>query len=340
VIDEVYGIGGPTKLVTVVNDDTNIYDNHAPMHYEKPNYFLKGKTDVSHCLLTSDCLPSPDSLAHAYRAGWDDTDLAVMWAQSITGSYGWAGPQSIENKKRGTKLVVIDPVRIDLYDYADMWIRPRHGTDCWLVLSMANVIVREDLYDKDFISNWCVGWDEMVKHVEGYTPEATQDITGVPADQVREFCRMFASAPSSYLADGNGIDQQVNSVQTARAIALLRALVGRLDAPRSELFRVPAPFKRVGLLHMLPKDVKRVGGTEASLSVMPEVPTPTIMDAVLTEQPYPVKALIVQGGNPAVVVPNSAHTREALAKVGFLAVHDFFQTRTTEYADVILPAAT
>ena len=144
-----------------------------------------------------------------------------MWAQSITNSYGWVVRDVIANKRRGTKLIVIDPVRTELADLAGLWIRPKYGSDCCLALAAANVIIEEKLCDEEFVTGWCTGWDELVEHISHYTPLSAAEVTGVPAAQIREFARMYATAKSSYLADGNGFDQQVNSVQTAQGYLYL-----------------------------------------------------------------------------------------------------------------------
>jgi anaerobic selenocysteine-containing dehydrogenase len=272
--------------------------------------------------------------------GWKESDCGVVWAMSVTGSKGWAGPNVVASKKRGAKLLVVDPIRTEVAQMADIWLRPRYGTDCWLALSVANVIVSEDLYDAGFVAGWCTGWDEMLKHLQAYTPEAVESITGVPADQVRAFARTYAGAPSAYIADGNGIDQHANATQTGRAICLLRSLTGNLDAPGGDHFRVTSPKRPLGLAHMMPQDVKPVGGYTLSYRFGGEIPAPAIIDAILTSQPYPIKAFLVQGSNPAVVVPNTERTREALSRLDLLVVMDIFMTRSAECADVVLPAAT
>jgi anaerobic selenocysteine-containing dehydrogenase len=271
---------------------------------------------------------------------WENTDCAVIWAMSATHSKGCNGKHIADNKRRGSTLIVVDPVKTELAEIADLWIRPRYGTDCWLALAALNVVIEEGLYDADFVARWCTGWDEMARHVSEYTPESVEGITGVSSDQTRRLARLYAQAPRSYIADGNGIDQQVNSVQTARAIALLRMVMGKFDIEGGEKVRVPFPRKPLRLANRLPRDTKPLGGYTLAYGTNGEIPVPEIVDAILQEEPHPVRAFMVQGANPAVVTPNSARARKALEEVEFLLVHDIFMTRTAQYADVLLPSTT
>ncbi len=238
-------------------------------------------------------------------------------------------------------LVVINPKRTPLAKKG-VHISIRPGTDCALALGMMNVIISENLYDKEFVEKNTIGFDKLSQHVKQYSPEEVEKITWVPADDIRKIARMFANAESASIAPGTcAIDQHLNGLQTGRAFAILQAITGNIDNPGGW---VSTPFPRLGSMHIKVEE-DPIGSTEHPLFYRlwgREAPYGQVMylaDAILDEKPYPIKSMIVTGGNPVLTLPDSQRMKEAMKALDFLVVIDMFMTETAELADIVLPAS-
>lgn len=246
--------------------------------------------------------------------------------------------------QRGAKLIVVDPIKTNLASKADIWLQPRPGTDGALALSMLNVIINEAIYDKEFVRDWTIGFEELVTLLKDFSPEKGEEISLVPAESIREAARFYATNRPSCLWEGNGLDQHTNVVQTVRALAILRAITGNLDVPGGSVFPPHLPAANIQLREKLSEEKakKRLNGHELffSLPLSGMFSMPSAIDAMLTENPYPIKGAMVMGGNPLVSLANTQRVREAFKRLDFLVVVDLFMTRTGDLADLILPAAT
>ena len=175
-----------------------------------------------------------------------NANLVVVWGFQPSNSYpipDWI--DLVRAKKSGTKLIVIDPRRTNLASKADHWVQLRPGTDDALALGMLHVIIKEGLYDKDFVSKWTVGFDELAERVESYTPERVAEITWVPADTIREVARTYATTRPACIQWGVALDQNINSFQTIRAVLLLSGITGNIDVPGGDDALVAVPFDQV-----------------------------------------------------------------------------------------------
>jgi len=242
-------------------------------------------------------------------------------------------------RKRGARLIVVDPRATPLAKRADIHIQIRPGTDCALALGLLNVIITEKLYDGDFVNRWTLGFDKLEEHVRKYSPEAVEKVTWVPADKIRQFARMYATSKPATISQGVALDHCVNGVQNSRAISILEAITGNLDVVGGNIYNSPlrqAGLKTKGLVSLdeavgarFPIFSKFTGQTTA-------IP---VTEAIITGKPYPVKALIVQGCNLALTWPDSHKVRQALQQLDLLVVSDLFMTETAKLADIFLPAA-
>jgi len=237
-----------------------------------------------------------------------------------------------EAKEKGAKLIVIDPRRTELAAIADEWIQIRVGTDMAFALAMINVIINEKLYDKEFVENWTTGFSELKEHVQQCTPEWAESITGIPADKIRDVARIYATAKPGTIYDGNGLEQQRNTVQTVRAVAMLSALTANIDTPGA---KVIFPSVRLGRYLTTRPEVKRLG--QEQYPIFPLLPFPLVVDSILSGEPYPLKAMIVYHANPVLINSNGNKVREALGKLDFLVVSDVFLSATAQLADIVLP---
>lgn len=248
--------------------------------------------------------------------------------------------------KEGTKVVVIDPRRTALAREAELWLQLRPGSDLALALGFIHVIINENLYDKNFVNRWTVGFEELKTHIQDYPPEKVAEITWVPPELIREAARTYATNRPSCIQLGNPIDHNVNSFQAARAISILRAITGNIGCPGGELER-----SSITSLDYFSPDItlqnmvasarwqKRVGAEYDLLLTGGYTLPQSIVKAILEQKPYPIRAVYVQACNPLLTYSNAKRAYEAFERVPFLVVADMFMTPTAAMADVVLPVA-
>ncbi|MFC1977400.1 molybdopterin-dependent oxidoreductase [Chloroflexota bacterium] len=254
-------------------------------------------------------------------------------------------------RKHNTKLIVVDPRRIPLAARSDLWLQIRPGTDVALALGMINVIIEEQLYDKEFVDKWCYGFDKLTEHVREYPPEKIAEITWLPADKIRQAARMYATAKAAALHHRVAVEHNINSTQTDRALAILAAITGNVDVEGGNLFTM----SKEGYIytHLLRADKqfrpdavieeKRIGSKEFPLisgadSIYQFVHPSLAVETMETDKPYPIKALYCAGGNP-LNMQNCKRVWEALKNLELHVVADFFMQPVAELADYVLPAA-
>jgi thiosulfate reductase/polysulfide reductase chain A len=274
---------------------------------------------------------------------YNNADCIMVWGGNPLSSHPPRGEEVARAKrKRGAKLIVVDPRRTALAAMADIWLQVRPGTDLALALGVINVVITEELYDKEFVGRWCHGFEELKKHVEAYTPEKVAEITWLPADSIREAARLYAATKPAVLHHRIGVEHNVNSVQTDRAFALLIALTGNLDVKGGNLFQLlpegfSNPCNKLNFDSAIRE--KRIGEKEFPLA-QGFVHCALAVEAALEGKPYPLRAMYCTTGNPVVNMQNSRRMWEALKSLDFLVVADFFMQPTAELADYVLPATT
>ncbi len=212
-----------------------------------------------------------------------------------------------------------------------------------MALGMISIIINENLYNKDFVDKWTVGFDDLKKHVQKYPPEKVAEITWVPAETIRQIAKLYATTHPACLAWGNGIDNNINNFQTSRALAILRAITGNVGIPGSDVDGLPSgvlPKSSAELTQQsaIPADMRARRLSSGSMLPINFYALPQdMMKAIVTSEPYPVKAVFVQGANLLHTLPNANENMEALRKSEFLVVTDLFMTPTAELADIVLP---
>ena len=282
----------------------------------------------------------------------DNTRCALIVGRnpSIADPVEWASLKAA--KKRGARMIVVDPKRTQAAQMADLWLAPRVGTDAALALAMVQVTIAEDLYDKAFVAKSCHGFEQLAERAAQYTPSVAEGITGVPAEKIVAAARMFADGPSTFVS-GHGIDAFSAGVQTFRAYHCLLAISGYVDRPGGNLrLRTPPGFKNYSdLLHMAEfrldaeTEQRTIGADRFPLWAGPKgwqtaCHNPSVIDAMLTGRPYPVRALYASGVNILVTYPDTRRTMEALRSLDFVAVATHAMTPTAEFADIVLPKTT
>jgi anaerobic selenocysteine-containing dehydrogenase len=255
-------------------------------------------------------------------------------------------------KARGARLLVIDPFRTSAVDIADLWIRPRPGTDGAVAMAMTKIMIDEGLYDRDFVARWCHGFDALAGRLASCTAEWAEQQTGVAAADILAAARMYAAGPSTFIS-GHGIDAASNGVQTFRAYNCLVGISGNIDrVGGNRRVKKPAGFKSYFDVLFDPAfrlspdvEAQRLGAAEFPLWSGPmgyqmACHNPTVIDAILTGRPYPVRALFASGVNIAVTYPDTRRTIEALCSLDLFVVAAHTMTPTAAWADLILPKTT
>lgn len=270
--------------------------------------------------------------------------MMLMWAVNTHNTALGEWKKTTEALRKGSKLIVIDPWQSELASEAQVWVKPRPCTDLALALGMINVIIDEDLYDKDFVEKWTVGFDELKEHIQEYRPERVAEITWVPAETIRQIARSYATTKPACLVLGNGIDNNINNFQTARAVSILRAITGNIGNPGTDVEWSPSGLLPKGDPGLNAQDAisgetraKRLSAKDGFLPMVFYSVPQSIMSAILTEKPYPIKAVFVQGASLLNTLPDSNVTLEAFQKLDYLVVSDQFMTPTAEMADIVLP---
>jgi len=266
-----------------------------------------------------------------------DSNLYILWGHNPDASDFPLKTALNRNLAKGAKLVVIDPRRIPLAEQADMYLRIRPGTDGALALAMMNVIIGEALYDKPFIEAHTIGFDFLVAHVAQYTPEWAQEVTWVPADEIRKLARLFAGTKGAGIYQGTCTqDQTANGTQNSRAFSILQAISGNINVPGGWVVSPRLAFGDVGM----EVEGTPLGGDQYPLffEVWGRKSPYGVVTMVPESIPDKLRAFYVVGGNPLVSMPDSTAFREAFRKLDMLVVHDMFMTDTAREAHYILPA--
>lgn len=275
-------------------------------------------------------------------------------------------------QEQGGKLIAIDPCRTEITDLADVWLQLRPGSDGALAYGMINVIITEKLYDADFVANWCTGFDQLAEAVAPFTPERVAEITWVPAEQIIEAARVFATNKPGLIPFGLGTAELGKGTTSAVfGKTYLRAITGNLDkrggakfseAPKTTRFREEMYWDRLIDHPLRTRDnisadiwpIASVRGLKAYRKAMDNVHPlgvgPAIYNvvvapsaigpAILEGRPYPIKAVILQAGNPLVALGDARKLHQAFVSEELeLSVNmDHWLTPAGELADYVLPA--
>jgi len=289
------------------------------------------------------------------RCDYANSDVIIVWGrQPIYSAPAQMLPRNyLAAKKRGAKIIAIKPSIEPDSGMADIWVPLRPGTDAALALSMLHVIVGENLIDEAFVEKYCYGYDKFKAHVQKYTPAWGEKITGVPAKQIQEVARIYATAKSAGIDLGNGVEHTPSSSDAIRGVSIMMAITGNLnrDSGGNKLGGGMGPggggrTKSVNLMERYtPEMVDKLVGPEFPKAFQPLGGGTTsayykILDSVLTEKPYPIRGLIAPGTQPTVSTRGTKRVIEALKKVDFYVVVDVARTADMDYADIVLPTST
>ncbi|MBP2641375.1 MAG: putative anaerobic dehydrogenase [Firmicutes bacterium] len=276
--------------------------------------------------------------------------VIIIWGNNpiISNGDGFFGHWIIDLMRKGSKLIVIDPKLTWLASKADFWLQLRPGTDSALAMSMLNVIINESLYDKEFVEKWTAGFEKLKECVQEYPPEIASEITWVPKEMIIEAARFYAKNKPAAIQWGLAVDQQVTGISAAQAITSLWTITGNVDVPGGNVisksgFNVDDGYN-CGI-EWVSEDTlqKRLGNESYPLKMYGFASTAhgdSVLKAIESGKPYPVKMLWLQTTNPIANMGSEApRVYDAMRKVDFNVVVDLFMTPTAvACADIVLPA--
>ena len=277
----------------------------------------------------------------------EQAELIVVWGTNpATDSPPMVMHQILDAQRRnGAEVVVIDPRRTETAHLADaQWLPIRSGTDGALALGMIEVLIHEELYDESFVRDWCVGFEELRAYSQHFTPERVATITGIPAATIRQLARRIAAAHGAAPVMYTGLEYSDSGVQAIRAVQILFALAGQLDVPgglcfhmRKSLWPIPTATHQPN-----PHPSKAVGTDRFPIysRYRGESHAAAFPKAVLEDDPYPIRGLIIDGASLITSWPQPQLWRQTLAKLDLLVVIDRQLTADAAYADIVLPATT
>src|SRR5258707_1158357 len=253
--------------------------------------------------------------------------------------------------RNGTRLVIADPRRSELSRLATYHLQFKPDTDVALLNAMMHTIVEEGLVDAAFIAERTSGYEELVRNVEGFSPEAMAPVCGIDAATISDVARLFATSKASMILWGMGISQHVHGTDNARCLIALSLITGQIGRPGTGLHPLRGQnnvqgASDAGLIPMFLPDYQPVGRTDLrepfeklwhqDLDPVRGLTVVEIMNAIHAGE---ITGMYIEGENPAMSDPDLQHAREALAKLEHLVVQDLFVTETAFHADVILPAS-
>ncbi|MCG6931059.1 MAG: molybdopterin-dependent oxidoreductase [Desulfofustis sp.] len=284
------------------------------------------------------------------RPDYEQGDLIIYWGRQPIFSGPVARPARafLSARQRGARIVAIKPSVEPDAGMADIWVPVRPGTDAALALAMLHVVIGENLIDQAFVDTWCYGFKRLKSHVKQYTPEWARQICGVDSGQIVQLARWYATTPRAVIDIGNGLEHAPSASDAIRAIAMLMAVTGHLDRPGTNLF-VPAPRaapRGVALKERYDKDlIDKLVGPEFPSIFQPFLEGPSsayyrILESVVTEHPYPIRAIIAPGTQPSVSTRGTKTVLAALQKLDFFVTVDVARTAEMNFADVVVPVAT
>lgn len=252
---------------------------------------------------------------------------------------------------KGTKLIVIDPRQIKLTKFATYWLRPELGTDVAWINGLMNVIINEELYDKEYVEKRTVDFEKLKETVQKFTPEYVEGITCIPAEEIKEAARTYAQASAGSILYCMGITQHRTGTDNVKSLANLAMLCGNVGIEGGGVNPLRGQNNVQGACDMggLPNvfsGYQKVTDSEArnkmekawQVSGLSEQAGLTATEMVPLAEEGKFKSLYVIGENPLVSDPDLSHAEKSIKNLDFLVVQDLFLTETAQLADVVLPS--
>jgi len=336
-----FGTGG-SRLTSAWLQALGSPNQYTALTVDCPGYIV-----AAHRFFGTAAVPFP-----IYGAVFDieHADVAMFIGTNPLASHGTAlyGPFPAKRirdaRRRGMKLIVVDPRRTDLARQADLHLQVKPGEDATLLAGLLKLVIERELYDREYVSEYVSGLSELRAAVEDFGLEYVARRTLVPAALVEQAAVMFATAKRGAVGQGAGITMARHQNLNIHLVYALNALCGRIDRQgglvyNPGVFARPLPeTPRPYPLPLFSHTTARVRGLRA-LYLVPgwaELPSPSLPDEVLEPGPGQIRALVVHGGNPVASFPDQDKTARAMNALDLLVVIDPFLTATARFAHYVL----
>ncbi len=278
-------------------------------------------------------------------------DVLIVTGLNLAETYPVGGDRiKLLVKSKKLKLIFTGPRKLEIADYADIWLRPNIGSEVAWLNGLMNVIINEDLYDHDFVENRTQGFEELKDVVSKYTPEKVEEISGIPRQKIIDAARLYGKAQRGAIMFGMGVTQHSHGTNNISSICNLALLTGNIGKPgtgvnpiakqnnghgASDMGCVPNAFPGAQLVSNPDANQKFEKAWGVKLNTQPGK---TLSDMLIKNGG--IKGLYVLGGNPMRSGPNLNHMKKVFEAMDFIVVQDIFMSQTAEIADVVLPAST
>lgn len=264
---------------------------------------------------------------------FENARLILIWGSNpvVSNLHLWSRVQ--EAKRRGAKLIAIDPYRSQTAEKCHVHLALLPGTDAALALGMMNVLIAEDLVDHDYIDRYTLGFEQLAERAKAYPPSRVAGITGLPAESIVALAREYGTMRPAAIRLNYGMQRHAGGGMAMRTAACLPALVGA--------WRDPAGGALLSSSGTYPVNSKGLERPDLSWNHPRTINMSAIGDALLDARDPPVRAIFVYNSNPVAVAPESTKVVRGFSRDDlFCVVHDVFLTDSADYADIVLPATT
>ena len=317
--------------------------------FGSPNYMTESSSCWWANIMASRCI-----FGHSTMPDIPNARLVMVWGNDPFTKNIHQSKTLFELKQRGGTVIVVDPRRNAAAEkLADLYLRPRFGTDGYLAHAMARYIIEHDLHDRDFIEKYVSGFEEYRDYVMTFDLETAERVTGVPAGDIARVAELFAATAPAAISTGTGLTHHINGFNNNRALLSLAALCGQFDRPGTlKPGTGPATFcySPGGFLSREPQFINSAKPKNARPTVgldrfplfgemMNEGQGMDLANRILSGEPYPIKSAFLAGVN-YMMYPDSARFLEALKSLDFIVASDIFWTESCRIADIVLPACT
>ncbi len=318
-----------------------------------------GTNNVDHCARLCHA-PTVSGLGAAFGSGamtntipeLADADCILITGANVTETHPVTATYIRNAIRKGAKLIVVDPRRIDIVRDATLWLRQKSGSDVAWINGLLHVIIEEGLADETFIRERTEGYDDLAALVAQYPPSRVEAISGIPEEKIREAARIYATSERSAIVYAMGITQHVTGTDNVLSLANLAMVTGQIGRhgtgvnPLRGQNNVQGACDMGGLPNVFP-GYRKVDDDEAradiaarwGVSELPAKPGRTVVEMMHDAETGAIRAMYIMGENPLLSDPNITRVEEALSSLDFLVVQDIFLSETARYADVVLPAA-
>lgn len=352
---EIKNKSGPNSLGALSSSRCTNEENYLVQKLARAVF---GTNNVDNCARVCHA-PSVTGLAACFGSGaatnsFDqivDADVLFVIGSNTTEAHPIVSLKMIKAASKGAKIIVADPRKIELVDRASVWLHLRPGTNIALLNGMMNVILRDELEDRDFIARRTEGFEEFRKVVDEYPPKRAAKITGVAKEDIIEAARLYAKAKKAMIIYSLGITEHITGTANVMSIGNLAMLTGNVGRRSTGVMPLRGQNNVQGACDMGALPNAYVGYQPVSdpniqskfeeawkvkLSATPGQTSTQMLDGLKEGR---IRGLYILGEDPAQTDPDTNRVRDSLGALDFLVVQEIFPTETTNYADVVLPAA-